>query len=228
MTPPRSLGRLLAALAALMLAVAACGVPEDGQPRAVGEDEEVYRFLLGEAAGTTTTTDAPAPSELGPGSVFWAVGAEEEGTTRIEEVEIEVNVDRPTRSALDALFDGPTEEEKENGYGTRIPEDLELVDVRQGAEENVVVVGLVSTIEGGIEALTGERLQLILAQIVYTATASGQYDSVRFTEDNESLSVPNQEGTASEVVTRDDYSMVASPPDPDPTTSTTGSTTTIP
>ncbi len=205
--------RLVAALVVLALVLAGCGVPEDGEPRIVGEEEAVYRFLLGEAGGTTTTTEASPPDDLGPGSVYWGVLGGEDQLSRIEEVTIQIKVDTPTESALNALFGGPTETDRDNGYNTAIPETLHLVDVRQG-QEGAVVVGLESDIEGGIQALEGQRLQVILAQIVYTATASGEYDSVQFTENNQGLSVPDQEGTASAIVDRNSYSLIASPPTP--------------
>ncbi|MCP4084388.1 MAG: GerMN domain-containing protein [Actinomycetia bacterium] len=205
--------RLLVALVVPALVLAGCGVPEDAEPRMVGEEEAVYRFLLGEGGGTTTTTEAPPPADLGPGSVFWEVLGGEDELSRIEEVAIQVNIDAPTESALKALFSGPTETDRDDGYNTAIPETLLLVDVRQD-QEGIVAVGLDSQIDGGIQALGGQRLQVILAQIVYTATASGDFDSVRFTVNDEGLPVPDQDGTASATVNRNSYSLIASPPNP--------------
>jgi hypothetical protein len=133
---------LVLASLALVLLAAGCGGDDDGQ--------------------TTTDTTTTTPAEASDVRVYWLLEGKVWPAAR--EVDIEGGVANAT---LDALLEGPTEqEEAELGFTTGIPDLAEEAEVT--IESGVAVVQL------DVE-LAGEAL----AQVVYTLT---QFPTVREVE----------------------------------------------
>lgn len=125
----------LASVAAGLLLLAGCGDGDDGD------------------TGTTDTVTTTEPAETTALSVYWLLDGKVWPVAReVEETEA------VAEEALEALLEGPTEEEaQELSFSTAIPDELELESVE--VEDGVARVELSAELEG--EAL---------AQVVYTAS----------------------------------------------------------
>lgn len=82
--------------------------------------------------------------------------------------------------ALDQLFLGPNSKEKEDGYFTQIPLDLNYQDVRLSPSLAVIVFDeTFKMVSGGTALING-----MLAQIVYTATQFASITYLNFELEN--------------------------------------------
>ncbi len=93
------------------------------------------------------------------------------------------------RGAIDALFSGPTSEEKTAGLTTAVPTGTQLLDVG--------VVGGLATIDVSTDFASGDgnlSMQARLAQVVFTATQFPNVDRVDLTMAGERLETLGGEG----------------------------------
>jgi hypothetical protein len=201
---------LTAPLVALLAVVAsACGVPTDDQPRTASPDAVPFRLLDPEAGvPTTTTTTTPVQTE------------------RIEihllRDDLLVPITRvltdpvPLARVVEALVDGPTEDEIADGLRSGILGDGFLLDVT--VEGGVAAVDLG---EDFAEASTTDQL-LAIAQIVFTLTGRPGIGRATFRLDDERVEVPRGDGSLTDgSVSRDDYESLLASPDADTTTTST-------
>ncbi|HEX7167842.1 MAG TPA: GerMN domain-containing protein [Acidimicrobiales bacterium] len=199
--------RLAAALplvAALIAGVAACGVQEDDRPRGLAADEVPYGLLDDAPANVSTSTTAPAVQRVNV-AVYFLVG------DRLEPVPRTV-ADPPTVArTLNALLEGPTEEEAVSGLRTAINPSTEISASR--ASPDVVIVDLSSAFT---DVPTQEQ-RIALAQLVFTATGIAGINGVRFTLAGAPVGVPLPDGTVtSEPVGRDAFPNLVPPQPPAP------------
>jgi spore germination protein GerM len=179
--------RLLLLLAALVGVLAACGIPQDDEPRLIADEPEelattqpptngggnrtIEVFLIDQQraqgprlAARPRTTDAP-PSDL-------------------EEVR--------------ALLDGVTAAE-EGQYTTAIPRDTRLLDTSNAGPDTILL-----DLSEQFDSVAGDNQQQAFAQLVYTATQEDRSAAVRFRIEGKPISAPTEEGQRDEV-RRSDY-----------------------
>ncbi|MEX0815925.1 MAG: Gmad2 immunoglobulin-like domain-containing protein [Gaiellales bacterium] len=107
-------------------------------------------------------------------------------------------------AALEALFDGPNDEEITGDVGTAVPEGTQLLglDIADG----VATVNLTSEFESGGGSLS---MTMRLAQVVYTLTQFQTVKGVRFELDGRSVDVFSGEGIVLDhPVGRKDYEQL--------------------
>jgi len=186
--------RLLAPL--LVLLLAACGVPQDAEPRVLQREDAPFRLF----------EDAPEPA--GDGRVALYFVRDDLVVLQTRAVERSTSI----RELLDLLLEGPTPEQVAAGTRSALPTTFDVEDVQVG-ESGVAVV----TLGGGSMQVGASPLGF--AQVVATLTAPGRARAVRFRLDGEDLPVPRGDGSlTTDPLDRSDYaellalsSPVASP-----------------
>ncbi len=146
--------RALLAVAALVVLVATCGIPEDSEPRALAP------------ATPTPPSEAPTPTPAATQSFpIYLTDAE----NRVRMVERELP-DRLTISALvDELREVPTDEETAQGLFTVIPPETSFFAEPITDDTGLAILDFNS---GSFDTLAGEQRTLALAQLVWTLTES--------------------------------------------------------
>lgn len=172
-------------LVVLALALVGCGVPQDGQPRALDPSTAPFRFFERDVA-------PPPVGELQ--AELWFLQGE-----RLVPVQRPLEQPGAPRQVLEQLLDGPTEAELAAGISSAIPETLELVDFTVAEGTAVVTFGSVD-----------ERTQVpAFAQIVASLDGRPDVSGVRFRTPDGDVPVPNEEGVlTSGALTRGDYGVL--------------------
>jgi len=183
--------RILVLATILGLLGVACAEERAGTLGPVGEGPTAEPTTEPSRTDAATPTGTPAPSadpetpspeppeETMTYEVWFAAG---EGpwlfvTRRTEPF------DRAIGSAsLEALLDGPTDDEREVGVGSAIPEGTELLGLT--IENGLATADLSSAFESGGGSTS---MILRLAQLTYTLTQFGSVDAVTFTLDGEPI-----------------------------------------
>ena len=198
------MSRVRAAVLAVVvaLAVAACGVQSDRQPRALRPAEVPFDLLA------PATSVASADIGQGAGGTVWFVdndGRLARGARRA--------MDPPVTAAgiIAALLDGVTEAEADAGLRSNIVAGTELLGV-QGPDDGLVTVDLSSD----FLTVSREAQRLALAQVVFTVTGLSNVDRVLFEFDGERAEVPGRgDELTNAPLTRADFAQF------DPTATTT-------
>jgi len=168
---------------ALALLSAACGVPNDSQPREINA-QNVPFGLLAPTGGATSTT---APAVFAPMSQVTIYLADVEGN--LVPVQREVQAPGTVRKSLEVLLRGPTTEEADT-LRTAITSTTKLLHI-SGPEDGLITVDL----SHQLLDVTGRQQILALAQVVYTATSRRNVERVLFRVDGEPKEVPTGNGT---------------------------------
>lgn len=183
--------RVIGLLVVTLVALGACGVPDDGQPRVIGQEEAVV-----DLSPSTTEVETEGDDSV---RVFFI---DRSGATPQL-----MGVDRPVpspvpRNALDQLLAGPPE-----SLASSVPPGTAFGDT--SLEDETLTIELVGS-EGGLLSVAGEALTEAFAQIVWTVTRLSGVRSVRFVSAGEPVQVPRigAEPTT-EPVRRDDYAPLA-------------------
>jgi hypothetical protein len=156
----------LALALASLVALGACGIRPDAAPREVPEEQRA-RFVR---TGTSDATGAQRIYLVGPG---------DDGLLR----SVPRNPDRP-EELIQLLLAGPTLDELEAQFTTRIPATLELRSTRvQGTLVRLDV-------SEELAELQGPGLVQALAQIVYTANEIDGVEQVEIRVDGERVPWP--------------------------------------
>jgi len=173
--------RLLLLLAGLLL-LAACGVPQEEEPRALDRDAAPFRVFERDVA----------PQVQGDLDVrLYFVRGE-----RLEPVVRSVDAPGSPRQVLDALFTGLTEEERSTGLSSSIPSTVSIVQVE--LRERIAVVTL--------DGLNEQAQVLLFAQIVATLDDRPEIDGVRFRTTDRDLAVPRGDSSLTDApVDRSSY-----------------------
>ena len=160
------------------LLAAGCGVRTDEGPRRLAVDEVPYGLL--EAAPATTTTTALGPLVTVP--VYFLRG------DRLVPVSRPVSQPPTVGKAIDALLNGPREDEASGGLRTSVNPSTQLLLAR--VEDGVARLDLSSEFAQG----PVQRQIPSLAQMIFTATAVPGVHAVRFTIEGEPVEVPTPDG----------------------------------
>jgi spore germination protein GerM len=198
-----------AAVVAAVAVLAGCGLPQDGEARAVDARSVPYG-LLGPVAteAPTVTTLERAPSTqprtylLGPDEALEPVPAP---------VDLSQVVDTP--KVLAALFEllaaGPTEAQRAKGLSTALAPGVQITVV-------AVHEGLVDVqVDASPKDPSADRLPLAIGQLVLTATSVEGVDGVRLLRAGVPVEVPLPGGAlTSSPLRRSDYRELVVPATP--------------
>lgn len=177
-------------IAGLMVAaglLAACGIPNDAHPTALGGGE-----VTSGLGRTTTSVTTPGPPAR--------------ATVFLVQAERVVPIVRGTSSTdvqtvLSILLGGPTENELAEGLRTAISNQAHLRSVRVENATTAVIDLTSSFVE-----VAGQEQILAVAQVVLTATGTPGITSVRFALEGQPVEVPRSDGTlSSEPLSSADY-----------------------
>lgn len=199
MRPRRRCARspVLAGVAALAAAAAACGVPQDPAPRTLDASELPEE--LARPSTTTTSTEAPVPRQ----TVFLYFA---DGEVLAGPVQRELATPAGPIAALESLVAGPTEEEASEGLASVIP--AETVILSSDLTNGVLRVDLA---EGALEQIEGELQRLAVAQLVFTATELPGIDWLWILIEGEPRALPTDEGDVEAPVGRAHYASLGPP-----------------
>lgn len=190
-----------AAVVALTVGLAACGVQLDDAPRELAVESVPYGLL---EPSTTTSTEPRTLTPFQPTSVYLV---DNEGF--LVEVRRQLPGEPTVERSLLALLTPPSEAEGDIGLGTAISSTTVLRGPVQGPDQGLVTIDLSSEISD----VSPESVRLALAQIVFTATAVPRVDKVLFQVDGQARQVPNGAGeSTAEPLTRADYRQFVRPP----------------
>jgi spore germination protein GerM len=168
---------------ALALAVAitvGCGVPVDGSPRAISEDE-IPEELVDAPTTTSTPTDGAVQADL-----FFIEAEEGQGVLRREQTMVS---DRSSGTVLDALV-ATIPEDLPEGVTSSIPEGTVILGTE--VDDGVLTIDLSEE----FEEVSADLLIQAVGQLVYTAMASsGVSEGVVFTVEGEARTFPDAEGS---------------------------------
>jgi hypothetical protein len=177
-----------AALVAVVILVAGCGIPADDEPRAIPRDNVPGGVIDGESATTAPegeTVDADIYLVRGSGS-----------ERRLVAVEREVAAATPA-GVLEALFDVEVDEdEADRGITTLLPTATGLASPPEPPEDTGGTLTIDLT-EGSFN-VQGEGLALAFGQIVCTADALDDVQRVLFQVDGESIGAIDGDGAGTD------------------------------
>lgn len=192
---------VLAAVALLTAAVAACGVQADRNPQNLSAEDVPYA-LLEAATSTSTSTTVPGAPKAAV-SIFLVAG------DRLHPVARQVTEPPTVAKALSVLLAGPEEDEVVAGLRSAINPAASLVPSR--LDPATLSVDLSTEF---VQGPTSEQV-LGLAQIVFTVTEITGVTGVRFSLEGAPIQVPTPSGTTSSPLGREAFSDLAPvPPDP--------------
>jgi spore germination protein GerM len=208
-----TLGRLLAVVIGALV-LAACGIPNDSQPRDVADKE---RLELADQKAP-----AQAASSVGPKVYFLSQAPN--GQDRLQPAGR--NVSSSPNAVLTELFNGLTkDEQQERRWRTSIPADTKLMSTVQESDGTLEI-----DLNQAFFQATSENQIKAVAQIVFTATGIDGVQRVKILVEGQPQGWLRGDGTAQPVgepLTQYAYpelnptSQPEYPPAPSPTTSTT-------
>ncbi len=168
-------------LAALAVALVACGVPRSTEPQAVPDERVPYRLL----APSPAAPPSPTPQEPRvPLTVPQVYFVESEELVPVP-VPLEASgAEAVVRLLLERLAAGPTEIERARGLDSALGFGLGLG--LASLADGVATVELV----GAIEPPSADRLPLAVGQIVLTATSVEGVDAVVLLRDGAPVNIP--------------------------------------
>jgi spore germination protein GerM len=179
-TARRRLG--IVVVAALALALAACGVPTQSSPSSIARSRVPFGLLNGRVPVTTTTT--PHQSFV-LAHVFYL-----SSTNQLISVQRVVYVPATLNSILTSLLAGPDSTESTSGLRTAIPDDVNVISALTTAPGIVTV-----NFDDGFSQISGGNAELAVSQVVDTvATQNGLDTGVEFEIDGQHTSVPIASG----------------------------------
>jgi spore germination protein GerM len=183
--------QLVGWLTAAALIVAGCGVPTENGARSIDPDDVPFGLL-----GQTSTTTTTAPGQAAIVEVFLV------GEGRLVPVPRAVADATSVQARLDALLNGPTEQEAQFGVTTALASSSGLAASVNG---NTAQIDF-----GEASGIPGLEQVLAIAQLVFTATAIDGIDQVLFLVGERPVEAPAQDGTLkSEPLTRRDFDLLA-------------------
>jgi hypothetical protein len=191
--------RAAAVVAAVGLAVmtAGCGVRPDHTARTLAADQVPYGLLDQAPVGAPPVTAPVAVAKVNV-AVYFLTGE------RLQPAPRSVAEPATPLRAVNALLDGPNEEEAVAGLRTAINPATEAVVTRPAPE--LVAVDLSTA----FAAVPTQEQRLALAQIVFTVTGLPGVKGVRFTLAGAPVEVPLPDGTlTSSPVGRNAFANVA-------------------
>jgi hypothetical protein len=191
----RSWPRLRAGALLTALAVGACGIPAEDEPRPIAQDA-LPEDLASDGSAEVDLSVAPTSASENVFVVRTDPVTEEK---RLEGFLVDMrNIPDPdTKDLLDALL-SLRPSTVDDSLSNAIPDEVTL---RLDPDGTTAIIELSEEIDNA----QGETQRLAFAQLVYTATELGAFDAVEFEREGEPLSVPTDDGTTAERVDRSDY-----------------------
>lgn len=172
-----------AALAALAALALGCGIPTDGEPRALPE-------RVG-ASGTEPDTSTTIGTGVGTDEAF--VWYWDSASKRLVPVRRSIDSSNPTAVVAAALA-AQTSREYEQGLTSKIPEGTTLLN------EPTIDSGTISVnLSAKLNQLNAQAQREAFAQIVLTASQISRVDRVAFSIDGSPVDVTSPEGQTTEV-----------------------------
>jgi len=166
-------------VALVAVLVAACGVQEDREPRALAEDEVPFGLLA-----PATSIAEPSPGDAaGVQSTIWFV--DNAGLLARSRRTIRPPVE--VADIVRALLEPVTEAEAAAGLRSTIPPGTQLLGV-EGPTDGLVTLDL----SGEFLTVSGQLQRLALAQVVFTVTGLANVDRVLFQFDGQPAEVPGR------------------------------------
>lgn len=220
---------VLTVVAVLGVTVAACGLPSDDKFTEIDEAEDGFGLSR---PSTTTTSTTLAPTTTIDATTSTSIELTTTTSIPVEQVDMyfpigrqlaKIQVPLPADPVLNQvmarILQGPPEGESFVGLRTILPADAEVTATN---EKGVAVVDFPA---GIFEDISASDQRLVFGQIVLTMTSQPGIGQVRFTQEQQDISVflgDASSSVAGQPVTRDDYKNLASGVDPiEPTTTTT-------
>ena len=198
----RTVHRLAALVAVIAVVVSACGIPLDGEPRAI------------DAATPTPVEEQPTPTPQAV-QLFTIFLTDAEG--RVRPVERELPDPLTITALVEELRETPTEQETEQGLVTLIPAETALFAAPEPPEGGTAIIDLAS---GSLDTLEDDFLTLAVAQIVWTLSGSPSIDRVVIRIDGEDQFWPTDGEDKQRLVVNDyesfDPEFVEPTPEPVP------------
>jgi Sporulation and spore germination len=179
---PRRLALAGALLAAAAILAAGCAIPTQSAPSTVSPSKVPFDLL--DPHLPTTTTTVPKPTSLVPVKVFYL-----NASNQLTAASRVVAAPAPLTALLAALLAGPTKAETAQGNFTAIPSDVTVLSVT--TQGSIVTVNL----NDDFGDITGDSIELAVAQIVATVATENGYDTgVVFEIDGQRTGVPIASG----------------------------------
>lgn len=185
--------RPLVVLLGALLALSACGIPTDGEPRPLADESA-------STAAPTVPADADATA-----SVYLV-----RGTDSLETVTRGLTDEKSPLTVVEALLAQPSEEELAEGLSTSIPLGTTALEVTQDGD--LVMIDM----SDGWETLVQPGALLAYAQVVLTVTDLAGVERVQFLVGGQGIPAPTINQGDLEVVTAEEYAGLDPGPDPDP------------
>jgi spore germination protein GerM len=190
----------IAGTLAVLLALASCGISEDGEPHAIAPDNLPPDLLDPNPASSTTLPK----TETVPVTVY-LLRQSSEGPVLVP-VEREVtNRDDPGQRITAVLDAQPTTEERARNLSSAIPADVELLGAPLDPETSELTIDL----SGDFFDIRGPGVISAFAQIVYTAAELDGVRTIRFRVDSEPIQATDGDGAQQSAVDTSDYRALA-------------------
>jgi len=170
--------------AAVVLGLAACGVPVDRGPSALPR-KGIPFGLLRPSAPSTTTTSVLSPVEVAVQIFLVTSSGHLVGVTR----EVPAAAQQSLAAVLAVLVRGPTNTEAALGVESAVPAQTAVLGATIGTDEIATV-----NLGGTFGQLVGQAQIQAVAQIVFTAAALPGVSGVTFALDGKAVNVPVASG----------------------------------
>ena len=188
----RQRGRIVAGLmtVAMAMVIAACGIPQDETPRA-----------LGPVLATPTPEATPERECVQSFTIFLL-----DSDKRLVPVRRDVPTDLRIPDLIAALVADVPEAERAQGLATSVPA-LTTLNPNPEVDRDTEIATI--DIAGGSLEITGGQLTEALAQLVYTLTESGSISAVRILVDGAQVPWPIDGGESDQPLSPEDYRTFA-------------------
>jgi hypothetical protein len=197
-----------------LVALAGCGLPSDGDPRAISSGDVPYGLLSPSPKGATTSTPELRIREAEPRT--YLLDADQQLVAVPTPADTSsLDPQEQLLVQLKMLSAGPTERQRAAGLSTALTPGVELglVDLVDGAATLEV--------QAAAKDPSADRLPLAVGQIVLTATTVPGVRTVQIVRDGKPVEVPLPGGAlTAQPLQRSDYQELIARPGPTPLTTT--------
>ena len=183
--------KICVCLSIIFLHIAACGIPEDGEPNAVDSP-------IGTQPGNSF--DSPQTVEV-RSELIYLVDENNFLAPAIREIP---SVDLRVTDLINELIADLSEAERNSSLSTAVPAGLNLDGVFQEGDEATINFNA-----GGLEVIEGDELAKALAQIVFTLTETGTLDAIIISIDGDIKTWPTPNGGDQQLLRRIQFMVYA-------------------
>ena len=183
--------KICVCLSIIVLHIAACGIPEDGEPNAVDSP-------IGTQPGNSF--DSPQTVEV-RSELIYLVDENNFLAPAIREIP---SVDLRVTDLINELIADLSEAERNSSLSTAVPAGLNLDGVFQEGDEATINFNA-----GGLEVIEGDELAKALAQIVFTLTETGTLDAIIISIDGDVKTWPTPNGGDQQLLRRIQFMVYA-------------------